>query len=1295
MSYEVGQRRFLASLDRDTGDDAEIAALERELGGTAAQAADTQQNSYDSEIKALEEQVAKAAEEVPPSMEEQAAIGAKGVQTPAGEPEVNANTPPIPAGPTEEIDAPVKGMAKGAAVGLMKGAENMWNFLNVLDDIGASGFGKSLNMAGSQGVIGPTKFASDIPLEDDPVTQGAAKIAEYGAPFAMGGIFTGAVMRSAPAMTKFIGGVATNATIAGVAMDPNQERFTDIIVKKYPWMRSIGADFLASDENDSEATKRLKNAGEAIAMDLGFGALMASGLGVSRWVRRTIRGEQMGEAGLHTGALPTPDGQELLENSVLAKQTEDYTRKVEKALPNADDVTVVLKPTEPAPTVFQSTPGVEGAPAVEAISPESADAVAAQVVREQNPKLNLQTITGSTSELTKDAASEVVARMVDKIHAARSGTVGWDEMTAQGLEYMRTRPEEFASLLKNHTPGTPHTREQFAAVQLFTQSTMQDYLELAAESAALRGKSPADMLPEELALLSRTQEQSDLLETVIPVFMGTVELPAQQLNFLRQELPGMAKAKKSLQQVQEHLRLAGGTEDVMQRSQQVRQAIELQGRMAPVSLAGMVGKLGGDIPKALSEIALSGMISAPRTGARAAIGGMIFNATRELQKANLALFGPIMGLNMQEWEAARKVMYARAVSMRTSGLEAIAAAHETVMTGKAPISAFNFAPPSWSDPVERATELAKGGFLSKNWFFTMADSARRGMLKTSGTLADYGTRLIRGADSLNAAYARRQSYIEDATLEAFYEGTEDSATLAYARTLYPSKGMVEKADRLAREAAYNADYDQLLGGTSVGNWASGKLEKIDGAIGAMPFGKVLIPFMKTSVNDMVQVMETTPLLGMIAPRHMAAFKEGGTARAEALAKMAVGLEVVGGMSALMAWGGLETTGSEPENFEMARALRQRDPGWQPYSVKIGDKWVSYDALGTVGKLMGAISDVRELSQHVGTDEAVRWGHSLAAMTKEYFTPKQIMEDLPELIGDLYKISQDGKEADVASFLSKHAVKALPLSGASRQMRQLVDPLARETRDAEDPWNTLSNAVKNITPGWSRELPPMRNMFGEIVKNPQYLGSDVISPFMVSAADTDPISAELQRLGLWNTKFAEPPAGQVPLNISMPERSIAITIPTNLGGGRVSMKLSPFEYDLYVRFSAGINVPVEAFNAQNADFTDMDPRTYQKFLLERTEKGTIPTLRQALEQLMRDRESILASSGRDETDPMNERDNVMRLAITQVIDSYRSLGRLAMTANLKKAAITKKGLLDRANALGAPIDQDEELQPEGP
>lgn len=1264
--FQQGEARHVASM-KQTADSADIEATKARI---AAMQAETQKPAPSAPTK--DEALQKVADDANQIQTPTAKLPDK-VAPSVDNPNMGAEKK---VDLTRELDTPIEGFTRGAAVTLLKGAQDVWNVT-----------AEVTNLTHDK-TLGQATFADNIPVADDMATKGGVLAAQYVAPMVLTGGLPGIATKGATVMAKTFGTLATGA-LTGAMTDPDQERLSDVMIKNYPWMRGTVADFFAAKPGDNEAVKRLKTLGEAITVQSGLGAAFSGAVSASKWARVAFGKDPAMAQQMEEFAKTLPKNataEELMQHLQIESQ-----KAAETAGSGATVTTGKGEMTLVPSTAEETKPFVQ----------KAVDSILAPNTEKSPGTLNMMTMSGSSSPLVQDAASEIVAGLQEKIAEGRTGTISWDDMDRAGLKYLQSRPEDFASLVKNHVPGTAYTHEEFSAIKLFTQGAMQDLQDLNTEAAALKNKNFWEYTDEDHKLLSAAQSKIDVLKTMAPVFAGAYQIPGQQLAYLQSVLPSLERGAKGMEQVMQHLRLSGDPQQVMQNAEKLVQAIHAGGNseLGKVTLFNNMAKFAGGAEKAINETALSGMVSGGKTMLRVATAGFCQNAINEMALGNRALFGGIMptaagGLTDQALMKARTEWWARMMGMKGSAMEAFGAAADTIKNGKSPVSAFNFAPPQWKQTLsDKAAALSWGDNVAKKFLFETADAAA----KAHTMVVDYSSRGVHAAESMTAAFARRQSYIGDAALEALDHGLgkADAAEYVQARSWNPSQAMVDKADQTAKEATMTASYDSLLPPNSWGTKSpslNGAVTGIDQTISSLPFGKIITPFMKVAVNEVVQTVETSPM-AFLSPRVRGMLSAGGEERAKAVSRMMVGAEIVGVVGALDMSGVISLTGTRPDNPEMNRALLNNDSGYQPESMKIGDTRINYSSLGTLGKFISAYADLREFSRSGSPEDTKRYGHMLMAMGAEYFTPRQLTQDIPETLDMLSSIGKDGKKPPTAEELANIAMRFMPASGMLKTLRDLTDPLQREKHDQDSAWQTFKNTVCNQTPGCSSSLPPLRNRFAEVVHDPHYFGVDAISPWQTADADPahqDKVSSELQRLGLWNRQFINPPDGSRAFDIGMPPRTIAFNVPDDKSNvvGRVPIKLSPQEYDLFVQYAAGTKTPRGIINTEALAAADWNPGERDKFLRENTSPTgkTIP-LKTQLQAMFVNPQPYYGGLGPNAT--QDQKDERLRWGVKNLVASYDKAAVSMMYADKAAVAKANKGIMDRFNAFGV---QTQSIQP---
>ena len=267
------------------------------------------------------------------------------------------------------------------------------------------------------------------------------------------------------------------------------------------------------------------------------------------------------------------------------------------------------------------------------------------------------------------------------------------------------------------------------------------------------------------------------------------------------------------------------------------------------------------------------------------------------------------------------------------------------------------------------------------------------------------------------------------------------------------------------------------------------------ALASTPIGRIVLPFVRTPTNIFKFAGERTPLaLASRAVREEIA--AGGERRALALAKIGLGSMTMAYMSTLAANGLI--TGGGPKDKTLRQIKMQT--GWKPYSFKIGNEYISYARIEPLGSLFGLAADAADIMGQLSEADAAKLASALTVAISRNVAQKTFVKGLAGTLNAV--TSQEVKL--VNSFLEKELPTILPYSSALGQTAKNVDPVMREV-------NSIMDAFKAKIPGYSSDLPPHRNLWGEPVLLEGGLGPDLLSPFYSSTVKDDKVAAELSRL----------------------------------------------------------------------------------------------------------------------------------------------------------------------------------------
>lgn len=295
--------------------------------------------------------------------------------------------------------------------------------------------------------------------------------------------------------------------------------------------------------------------------------------------------------------------------------------------------------------------------------------------------------------------------------------------------------------------------------------------------------------------------------------------------------------------------------------------------------------------------------------------------------------------------------------------------------------------------------------------------------------------------------------------------------------------------------------------------------------------KMIMPFVRTPTNIFKEFTKRTPA-APIMKEVRDQIAKGGIEADMAISRIATGSTLLAWASYLVASDKL--TGAGPEG-----ALRKPWlENYQPYSVKVGDKWYSYQGLEPVSSLFGIAADASDFMKYNDAEDenesvAVNAVFSIIKNLGE----KTYMQGLANFAAAWENPQQFG------TYYAQSTAGSL-VPSIVRDIRRVNDPYYRNiSKDkVEDNWfDTYLKAVKDRTPGFSDSQPPKRNYWGEPIRAWEDNWINTFNPFNPRKVKYSPIDEELLRLDF-------------PLN--MPRKEIMGT------------KISNKEYDdLVVRYNS--------------------------------------------------------------------------------------------------------------------------------
>lgn len=381
---------------------------------------------------------------------------------------------------------------------------------------------------------------------------------------------------------------------------------------------------------------------------------------------------------------------------------------------------------------------------------------------------------------------------------------------------------------------------------------------------------------------------------------------------------------------------------------------------------------------------------------------------------------------------------------------------------------------------------------------------------TKGEIVRIPTRLLTAEDELFKGIARRMELNGEAVRIARKEGLKGEAAKRRIAELsaMPTPEMLERSMDYARYLTFQR---------KLGPAAS----SISAFTQNLPIAKLFLPFVRTPTNLLKFAAERSPAAPLLK-EWRADFFAGGARRDLAVARAVIGTGV-GALIYDLALQG-KITGTGPTDKSKARLMNA--DGFQPYSIRIGDKWYSYKRLDPFSTTLGVAADLALLPEGMSEKQKQESITLLVASIMGNLANKTWLSGISDVVG---AIEDPERNADN---MMKRLAGSLAVPTGVAQIARVVDPTARQA-------DTMGEAIQARIPVLSRSLLPKRDVWGNEVVNEGGVGPDIISPIYTSTAKDDPVNRALLASGA---------------SVGLPQRTV---------GG---VQLTPEQFDRYKALS---------------------------------------------------------------------------------------------------------------------------------
>lgn len=518
---------------------------------------------------------------------------------------------------------------------------------------------------------------------------------------------------------------------------------------------------------------------------------------------------------------------------------------------------------------------------------------------------------------------------------------------------------------------------------------------------------------------------------------------------------------------------------------------------------------------------INGLLSSPVSHAKNIVSNTMFGLYQIPERVVAAFYGNMLPSGVRSWKAlvpgndADKIGYDEALTMIQSLRNGLVEGLDLATT------AFKKNQPSdlmSKIEAQRGTDLPS---ISSAAFGIEQDKWLAKAIDYYGTAVTLPGRMLMAEDEffkgvlyrmeLNAQITRRGKTVYREALDSGMSEVDAMAkTQAEVISLFqnPPRDLDEAAVLFSQKGTFTADLPPALR----------SLQQTFNH----PALKIVVPFFKTPANIGLQVIERTPF-APLSSQWREEIAKGGVYRDMALAKVTLGSAVLATFGALAAEGSI--TGRGPARKADRDALL-RD-GWQPYSLKIGDKYYSYSGMEPISALLAIAADYAEYAKHE-TDaskiEEVFLGGTYGLY--EYLKEQPYLQGVAEvakLIGTNQQGQVDGKKIvdGLVKQFGGFVIGGSPAGAYSSLLagiERLSDPANRDTRASPElPMGVRGfveafNKYKSRLPYFSADLPEALNLWGEPTKSGTGAAYELVLPTRVTPQQFSEVDDALVRIG---------------------------------------------------------------------------------------------------------------------------------------------------------------------------------------
>lgn len=355
-----------------------------------------------------------------------------------------------------------------------------------------------------------------------------------------------------------------------------------------------------------------------------------------------------------------------------------------------------------------------------------------------------------------------------------------------------------------------------------------------------------------------------------------------------------------------------------------------------------------------------------------------------------------------------------------------------------------------------------------------------------GTVIKIPTRLLEAADVFGRGINRMMALRAQAYRVASKEGLKGEKFVARLNELMmnPTEEMLEEASRIAEYRLFRQEPGTVVS----------KLMKLrDAEVWGIEPLRFVIPFLRTPANLVKFGLERSPLAALNYKMWANAARKSPEA-ADQIARWVMGSTIAAAVGIYAADG--KITGAAPKDTLKRDAFYRA--GKQPYSIKVGDIWISYQRLEPFNQVIAQVAAVVEaVGDGKAKGDILNKAQQVVSTIMNNLVSQTYMSGIANLIG-----AAEDPIGEGAYLIQQLTTGLIPYSGTLRAITQATEKTYRKP-------STIPEAIMTEIPGLAEKVKPRTNIFGEVSERttPWY------SPFNISPERQTDLDKELERLGI--------------------------------------------------------------------------------------------------------------------------------------------------------------------------------------